>query len=68
MPVFPGQLRYIRKNLFYAISVIDPATVCGLEVSFILCHMISDILVSYYLAGLYLLDDLFLFKSCSPLT
>lgn len=31
MPVFPGQLRYIRKNLFYAISVIDPATVCGLE-------------------------------------
>ncbi|XP_015878960.3 UDP-glucose:glycoprotein glucosyltransferase isoform X1 [Ziziphus jujuba] len=31
MPVFPGQLRYIRKNLFHTVSVIDPATVCGLE-------------------------------------
>lgn len=31
MPVFPGQLRYIRKNLFHAVSVIDPATICGLE-------------------------------------
>lgn len=32
MPVFPGQLRYIRKNLFHAVYVLDPATVCGLEV------------------------------------
>ncbi|TQD80729.1 hypothetical protein C1H46_033699 [Malus baccata] len=31
MPVFPGQLRYIRKNLFHAVSVIDPSTVCGLQ-------------------------------------
>ncbi|TKY60158.1 UDP-glucose:glycoprotein glucosyltransferase [Spatholobus suberectus] len=31
MPVFPGQLRYIRKNLFHAVFVIDPATRCGLE-------------------------------------
>ncbi|XP_013615125.1 PREDICTED: UDP-glucose:glycoprotein glucosyltransferase-like [Brassica oleracea var. oleracea] len=31
MPAFPGQLRYIRKNLFHAVYVIDPATVCGLE-------------------------------------
>ncbi|XP_024024438.1 UDP-glucose:glycoprotein glucosyltransferase isoform X2 [Morus notabilis] len=31
MPVFPGQLRYIRKNLFHAVYVIDPATICGLE-------------------------------------
>ncbi|XP_028800912.1 UDP-glucose:glycoprotein glucosyltransferase isoform X2 [Neltuma alba] len=31
MPVFPGQLRYIRKNLFHAIYVLDPATTCGLE-------------------------------------
>ncbi|KAJ0970439.1 hypothetical protein J5N97_023316 [Dioscorea zingiberensis] len=29
MPVFPGQLRYIRKNLFHAVYVIDPATSCG---------------------------------------
>ncbi|CAL1385560.1 unnamed protein product [Linum trigynum] len=31
MPVFPGQLRYIRKNLFHAVYVIDPASRCGLE-------------------------------------
>ncbi|XP_061337152.1 UDP-glucose:glycoprotein glucosyltransferase isoform X1 [Gastrolobium bilobum] len=31
MPVFPGQLRQIRKNLFHAIFVLDPATTCGLE-------------------------------------
>ncbi|CAL9044711.1 unnamed protein product [Musa banksii] len=31
MPVFPGQLRYIRKNLFHAVYVIDPATSCGAE-------------------------------------
>lgn len=31
MPVFPGQLRYIRKNLFHAVYVLDPASVCGLE-------------------------------------
>ncbi|MED6143169.1 hypothetical protein PIB30_003873 [Stylosanthes scabra] len=31
MPVFPGQLRYIRKNIFHAVFVIDPATSCGLE-------------------------------------
>lgn len=35
MPVFPGQLRYIRKNLFHAVYVLDPATVCGLEACFI---------------------------------
>ncbi|KAH1236968.1 UDP-glucose:glycoprotein glucosyltransferase [Glycine max] len=34
MPVFPGQLRYIRKNLFHAVFVLDPATRCGLEASF----------------------------------
>ncbi|ONK57353.1 uncharacterized protein A4U43_C10F19220 [Asparagus officinalis] len=31
MPVFPGQLRYIRKNLFHAVYVLDPATSCGAE-------------------------------------
>ncbi|XWS67943.1 hypothetical protein CRYUN_Cryun04dG0048000 [Craigia yunnanensis] len=31
MPVFPGQLRYIRKNLFHAVYVLDPATICGLQ-------------------------------------
>ncbi|KAF2319840.1 hypothetical protein GH714_019555 [Hevea brasiliensis] len=31
MPVFPGQLRYIRKNLFHAVYVLDPATSHGLE-------------------------------------
>ncbi|PIN18202.1 UDP-glucose:glycoprotein glucosyltransferase [Handroanthus impetiginosus] len=31
MPVFPGQLRYIRKNLFHAVYLLDPASLCGLE-------------------------------------
>ncbi|KAJ8572608.1 hypothetical protein K7X08_009119 [Anisodus acutangulus] len=31
MPVYPGQLRYIRKNLFHAVYVLDPASICGLE-------------------------------------
>nr|XP_043627577.1 UDP-glucose:glycoprotein glucosyltransferase [Erigeron canadensis] len=31
MPVFPGQQRYIRKNLFHAVYVLDPASICGLE-------------------------------------
>ncbi|XP_059648175.1 UDP-glucose:glycoprotein glucosyltransferase isoform X2 [Cornus florida] len=31
MPVFPGQLRYIRKNLFHTVFVVDPASICGLE-------------------------------------
>ncbi|GKB86829.1 UDP-glucose:glycoprotein glucosyltransferase isoform X1, partial [Tanacetum coccineum] len=31
MPVFPGQLRYIRKNIFHAVYVLDPASICGLE-------------------------------------
>ena len=33
MPVFPGQLRYIRKNLFHAVFVLDPGSTCGLEAS-----------------------------------
>ncbi|KAG6391795.1 hypothetical protein SASPL_149555 [Salvia splendens] len=37
MPVFPGQLRYIRKNLFHAVFVLDPASPCGLEASFPFC-------------------------------
>ncbi|PSS19044.1 UDP-glucose:glycoprotein like [Actinidia chinensis var. chinensis] len=31
MPVFPGQLRHIRKNLFHAVFVLDPGSTCGLE-------------------------------------
>ncbi|KAI3832673.1 hypothetical protein MKW98_002219, partial [Papaver atlanticum] len=31
MPVYPGQMRYIRKNLFHAVYVFDLASVCGLE-------------------------------------
>jgi hypothetical protein len=33
MPVFPGQMRYVRKNLFHAVYVIDPATPKGLMAS-----------------------------------
>ncbi|XP_051146784.1 UDP-glucose:glycoprotein glucosyltransferase [Andrographis paniculata] len=31
MPVFPGQLHYIRKNMFHAVYVLDPASPRGLE-------------------------------------
>uniref|UniRef100_A0A452YE46 Uncharacterized protein n=1 Tax=Aegilops tauschii subsp. strangulata TaxID=200361 RepID=A0A452YE46_AEGTS len=31
MPVYPGQMRYIRKNLFHAVYVFDPASACGAE-------------------------------------
>lgn len=31
MPVFPGQLHRIRKNLFHAVFVLDPGSTCGLE-------------------------------------
>ncbi|KAL2460508.1 UDP-glucose:glycoprotein glucosyltransferase [Abeliophyllum distichum] len=31
MPVFPGQLRYIRKNIFHAVYVLDPASLRGME-------------------------------------
>lgn len=31
MPVFPGQLRYIRKNIFHAVYVLDPFSISGLE-------------------------------------
>ncbi|GER26746.1 UDP-glucose:glycoprotein glucosyltransferase [Striga asiatica] len=44
MPVFPGQLRYIRKNLFHAVYVLDPATLCGLEASFIFSITIDMIM------------------------
>ena len=33
MPVFPGQMRYIRKNMFHAVYVLDPASACGAEAS-----------------------------------
>ncbi|XP_059629666.1 uncharacterized protein LOC132272558 [Cornus florida] len=35
MPIFPGQQRYIRKNLFHTVFIVDPASICGLEASFI---------------------------------
>ncbi|KAH9751402.1 UDP-glucose:glycoprotein glucosyltransferase [Citrus sinensis] len=46
MPVFPGQLRYIRKNLFHAVYVLDPATVCGFEACFI--SVVIDMIMSLY--------------------
>lgn len=42
MPVFPGQLRYIRKNLFYAVYVLDPASACGLEAIDIITSMYEN--------------------------
>ncbi|CAH9082160.1 unnamed protein product [Cuscuta europaea] len=40
MPVFPGQMRYIRKNLFHAVYVLDPASIQGLET--------IDVIISLY--------------------
>ncbi|KAL0920817.1 hypothetical protein M5K25_009987 [Dendrobium thyrsiflorum] len=42
MPVFPGQLRYIRKNLFHAVYVIDPATTCGAETITMILSMFQN--------------------------
>lgn len=50
MPVFPGQLRYIRKNLFHAVSIIDPSTVCGLEASFRpLCQLLFNLVFVFHI-------------------
>ncbi|KAJ0010856.1 hypothetical protein Pint_33129 [Pistacia integerrima] len=49
MPVYPGQLRYIRKNLFHAVYVLDPATVHGLQACFpIKLLIIIDMITSLY--------------------
>ncbi|GAB2231281.1 hypothetical protein Droror1_Dr00027570 [Drosera rotundifolia] len=42
MPAFPGQLRYIRKNLFNAVYVVDPASSCGLEVIDTILHLYEN--------------------------
>ncbi|KAG5248502.1 UDP-glucose:glycoprotein glucosyltransferase [Salix suchowensis] len=55
MPVFPGQLRYIRKNLFHAVYVLDPATSCGLES--------VDMILSLYENNLPLRFGLILYSS-----
>uniref|UniRef100_A0A7N0UES8 UDP-glucose:glycoprotein glucosyltransferase n=1 Tax=Kalanchoe fedtschenkoi TaxID=63787 RepID=A0A7N0UES8_KALFE len=44
MPVFPGQLRYIRKNLFHAVYVFDPALKCGFD----LVEMITSLYESNF--------------------
>lgn len=46
MPVFPGQLRYIRKNLFHAVFVLDPGSACGLEAC--VCFFGSEFLVAFH--------------------
>lgn len=42
MPVFPGQLRYIRKNLFHAVFVLDPASVSGFEAIDLITSMFEN--------------------------
>ncbi|KAG5548754.1 hypothetical protein RHGRI_014196 [Rhododendron griersonianum] len=51
MPVFPGQLRYIRKNLFHAVFVLDPGSACGLEAC--LCFFGSEFLSVDMIISLY---------------
>jgi len=67
MPVFPGQMRYIRKNLFHAVYVFDPASACGAEASLSLTSLKFLFFVYFY----YLLTSslfLYLFKIYRPLT
>ncbi|KAF8723076.1 hypothetical protein HU200_022226 [Digitaria exilis] len=42
MPVFPGQMRYIRKNLFHAVYVLDPASACGSETIDMILSLYQD--------------------------
>ncbi|KAJ1295214.1 hypothetical protein BS78_01G207000 [Paspalum vaginatum] len=42
MPVFPGQMRYIRKNLFHAVYVLDPASTCGAETIDMILSLYQD--------------------------
>ncbi|KAK3153915.1 hypothetical protein QOZ80_2BG0183200 [Eleusine coracana subsp. coracana] len=42
MPVFPGQMRYIRKNLFHAVYVLDPASACGAETIDVILSLYQD--------------------------
>ncbi|KAL5230580.1 hypothetical protein ABZP36_029356 [Zizania latifolia] len=42
MPVFPGQMRYIRKNLFHAVYVLDPASFCGAETIDMILSLYQD--------------------------
>ncbi|KAL6643108.1 hypothetical protein ACP70R_021289 [Stipagrostis hirtigluma subsp. patula] len=42
MPVFPGQMRYIRKNLFHAVYVLDPASACGAETIDMILSLYQD--------------------------
>ncbi|KAL6883793.1 hypothetical protein ACP4OV_011207 [Aristida adscensionis] len=42
MPVFPGQMRYIRKNLFHAVYVLDPASDCGAETIDMILSLYQD--------------------------
>ncbi|GMH06742.1 hypothetical protein Nepgr_008582 [Nepenthes gracilis] len=53
MPVFPGQLRYIRKNLFHAVYVVDPASSCGLEVINMIIDMYENQLPVRFAVILY---------------
>lgn len=55
MPVFPGQLRYIRKNLFHAVYVLDPATACGAES--------IDMILSMYLSSVPIRFGVLLYSS-----
>ncbi|XP_066322950.1 UDP-glucose:glycoprotein glucosyltransferase-like [Miscanthus floridulus] len=42
MPVFPGQMRYIRKNLFHSVYVLDPASACGAETIDMILSLYQD--------------------------
>jgi len=48
MPVFPGQMRYVRKNLYHAVYVIDPASPKGLLASLFFVATVHPIVFVLY--------------------
>nr|CAD1836155.1 unnamed protein product [Ananas comosus var. bracteatus] len=67
MPVFPGQPHYIRKNLFHAVYVLDPATPCGVEAcfpSFLMQSFITiDMILSLYQSSVPMRFGVILYSS-----
>jgi len=70
MPVFPGQMRYIRKNLFHSVYVLDPASACGAEASLLLTVFKFQLFVClhYYCLLTFSIYFGFLLKLYRPLT
>ncbi|KAI4342257.1 hypothetical protein MLD38_026900 [Melastoma candidum] len=56
MPVFPGQLRYVRKNLYHAVYVLDPGSICGIETIDMIMSLYENDLPMRFGVMLYSMD------------